>query len=67
MSAALSIPPAARGTMELLQARGHTIAARMNKYGSIRYRIDEGRELQAIEMFRWYERHYEPKSKRART
>lgn len=55
----LCIPPSPRGYIELLQARGHSVKVRSNRYGSLRYRIDGGRELQAIEMSRFYERRYE--------
>jgi len=54
-----SIPPHPRALVEMLQARGHAVTVRQNKHGSIRYRIDGGRELQAIEMDRFYMRRYE--------
>jgi len=60
------IPPYPAGVMELLRRRGHTVTARQQKTGSVRYRIDGGRELQAIEMDRFYLRTYDGKLARAR-
>jgi hypothetical protein len=54
-----SVPPYPRGIVELLRAKGHTVALRQNRHGSIRYRVDGGRELQAIEMDRLFARLYE--------
>lgn len=59
------IPPQAAGTVSLLRERGHTVAIRCNKHGSFRYRIDDGRELQFIEMSRFFERRYEPNDTKA--
>jgi hypothetical protein len=52
------IPPHPAGTVKLLRERGHAVTIRKNKHGSLRYRIDNARELQAIEMDRFYARHY---------
>jgi hypothetical protein len=59
------IPPHPAGVMELLRRRGHVVTARRNKHGSVRYRIDGGRELQAIEMDRYYLRTYDMVMERA--
>lgn len=65
MSADFFIPPHPAGVMQLLRERGHTVTARQQKTGSLRYRIDGGRELQAIEMDRFYTREYDSKLARA--
>lgn len=59
MSAAFFVPPYPAGIVALLRERGHEVAIRQQKTGSLRYRIDGGRELQAIEMDRFYARLYE--------
>lgn len=62
MSAAeseLRIPPYPAGIVKLLRDRGHAVAIRQQKTGSLRYQIDDGRELQAIEMDRYFARRYE--------
>lgn len=59
MSATFFIPPYPAAIVDLLRQRGHMVAIRQNRHGSLRYRIDGGRELQAIEMDRFYARHYE--------
>lgn len=46
------IPPAPRATIAILAARGHTIAARINRNGSPRYSVDGGRDLDAATMAR---------------
>lgn len=55
----IRIPPYPRGIVELLRQRGHMVAVRQQRTGSLRYAIDGGRELQAIEMDRFYARRYE--------
>jgi hypothetical protein len=55
----IRIPPHPRWTVELLRRRGHTVAFRQKRTGSIAYRIDGGRELKAIEMSGFYARRYE--------
>lgn len=65
MSAPFFIPPYPAAVIELLGRHGHTVTIRQQKSGSLRYRIDGGRELQAIEMDRFYVRHYESKLQRA--
>lgn len=59
------IPPQAAGTVSLLRERGHIVTIRCNKHGSFRYRIDDGRELQFIEMSRFFARKYEPNDTKA--
>jgi len=59
MSSALRIPPYPAAIIHLLTERGHNVAVRQQSTGSLRYRIDGGRELQAIEMDRFYARTYE--------
>lgn len=54
------IPPYVRGLVEILMTRGHVVSVRRNRHGSNRYRIDGGRELQAVEMDRFYLRRYGP-------
>lgn len=53
------IPPHPAGTIALLRERGHTVTVRRNKNYSLRYRIDGGREMLAIEMSRFFARRYE--------
>lgn len=65
MSAPFFIPPYPAALVQLLRDRGHTIAIRQQRTGSLRYRIDGGRELQAIEMDRFFIREYESKLERA--
>lgn len=62
MSAAFFIPPHPAGTIELLRTKGHEVTVRQDRYGSLRYRIDGGRELYAIEMSRFYSRRYEKRA-----
>ncbi len=62
MSAPFFIPPYPAGIVRLLRERGHTVTIRQQKTGSLRYRIDTGRELQAIEMDRFYARNYEKRT-----
>lgn len=51
------MPPAARSTVELLRARGHTVLVREQCTGSLRYSVlGVRRELTALELFRFYER-----------
>ena len=44
------MPPAARGTVELLRRMGHQVMVRINRSGSHRYCLDGGRELTAQEL-----------------
>lgn len=53
------IPPYPASIVRLLRQRGHTVTWRKNKHGSLRYRIDGGKEMQAIQMDRFYTRKYE--------
>jgi hypothetical protein len=46
------IPPATRASIAILRDRGHTIAARINRNGSARYRVDGRREMDAATMGR---------------
>jgi hypothetical protein len=55
----LRVPPYPAGIVLMLRNRGHKVTIRENRHGSLRYRIDGGRELQAIEMDRWYSRRYD--------
>jgi hypothetical protein len=55
----LAVPPYPAAIVELLRQHGHAVTIRRNRHGSLRYRIDGGRELQAIEMDRFYRRQYE--------
>ena len=55
----IRIPPYPRGIVELLRQRGHIVTIREQRTGSLRYAVDGGRELQAIEMDRFYTRRYE--------
>jgi hypothetical protein len=59
MSAAFRIPPYPAAIIQLLTKRGHRVTVRQQSTGSLRYRIDGGRELQAIEIDRFYARTYE--------
>lgn len=59
MSDAFRVPPHPAGTIELLRARGHAVTVRQNRNSSLRYRIDDGRELTAHQMSLFYERRYE--------
>lgn len=43
------LPPSPRATVELLRRKGHKVAVRENRTGSLRYAIDGGRELTALE------------------
>lgn len=56
------IPPVVAATIQLLAAHGHSVTVRQNRNGSNRYRLDGGRELQAIELMRFYERKYEARA-----
>ncbi len=62
MSAPFFIPPYPAAIVQLLSERGHNVTARQQRTGSVRYRIDGGRELQAIEMDRFYSRTYEKRA-----
>lgn len=44
------MPPAPRTTVEVLRSRGHTVRVRENRNGGIRYRVDDGREMNALQM-----------------
>lgn len=59
MSATFFIPPYPAAVVQLLRDRGHMVTIRQQKTGSLRYRIDGGRELRAIDMDRFYSRTYE--------
>jgi len=50
----LRIPPYPAGIVQLLRERGHEVLVRKNRNNSLRYRIDGGRELMAIEMDRFF-------------
>jgi hypothetical protein len=56
------IPPGPAGIIQLLTERGHNVTIRQQSGGSLRYRIDGGRELQAIEMDRFFSRTYEKRA-----
>jgi len=60
---AFAIPPYPRAIVELLRGRGHEVTIRQQRTGSLRYRIDGGRELTALEMDRFYARHYEARAR----
>jgi len=62
MSDAIRIPPYPAATVQLLTDRGHKVSVRQQASGSLRYRIDGGRELQAIEMDRFCARTYEQRT-----
>lgn len=47
-------PPAARSAIEIIRAKGHTVTLRMQRTGSIRYRVDGGREMTCLQMTRKY-------------
>ena len=55
----IRIPPYPAATVKLLRDRGHDVSVRQQRSGSLRYRIDGGRELMAIEMGRFYDRKYD--------
>lgn len=59
------VPPYPAGIVELLRARGHTVALRVDRNGSFRYRVDRRPEWKAIQMSRFYERTYEAPRPRA--
>jgi hypothetical protein len=44
------MPPMARGTVQMLRERGHTIKVRCNRFGSLRYTLDGERERTALEL-----------------
>lgn len=54
-----SIPPYPKAIVEMLRNRGHEVAVRQQKSGSLRYRVDANREWTALQMSRFYERQYE--------
>lgn len=58
----LFVPPLARATAELLRQRGHYVAAWPQRTGSLRYTIDAGRKLTALQMTRFYTRRYEKRA-----
>jgi hypothetical protein len=58
MSTTFPIPPYPAAIVALLRERGHEVTVRQQRTGSLCYRIDGGRELQAIEMDRYYSRTY---------
>lgn len=45
-------PPSMRAAIEILEARGHSIVWRVDRAGSIRYRVDAGREMNALAVMR---------------
>lgn len=59
MNAPFRIPPVPAGFVRLLQLRGHTVVIRQQRTGSLRYRIDGGRELTALQMDRFFSKRYE--------
>lgn len=54
----LAVPPYPRTIITLLRQRDHVVAVRRNRNGSLRYRIDGGREVDAATMDRFYTRKY---------
>jgi hypothetical protein len=44
------MPPMAQGTVKMLRDRGHTVAVRCNRNGSLRYTLDAERERTAFEL-----------------
>jgi hypothetical protein len=62
MSAAFRIPPYPEAIIHLLTERGHQVSVRQIPSGSLRYRIDAGRWLLAIEMDLFYARTYEKRA-----
>lgn len=55
----IKMPPYPAATVFLLRSRGHQVSVRQQKTGSLRYRVDGGRELLAVEMGNFYSRKYE--------
>ncbi len=55
----LRVPPHPAGTIQVLRAKGHDVTVRRDRNGSLRYRIDAGRELNALQMSALYARRYE--------
>lgn len=51
------VPPAPRASIEILRSRGHVVAVRENRNGSMRYSVDEIREMNALQMTNKF-RHY---------
>jgi hypothetical protein len=51
------MPPAPRAAVEIIRARGHVVAVREDRNGSLRYRVDGGREMTAHQMSTRF-RHY---------
>ncbi len=49
-AAELRMPPYPRHTVEILRSRGHIIAVRENRNGSLRYSVDGGREMNAHQL-----------------
>jgi hypothetical protein len=50
-------PPAVESAISILRGKGHQVEIRETKSGSLRYRVDGGRErnaLQTINQFRHY-------------
>lgn len=50
------MPPGPRGVVEELRRRGHTVAVRMNRYGSLRYKVDGRAESNAMAMTSRFDR-----------
>ncbi len=53
------MPPAARSTVELFRSRGHSVSVRQNRNGSLRYRLDGGKEKTASQLSAIYRLRYE--------
>lgn len=52
------IPPSAQGTIALFEAKGHTVTVRQTRQGSNRYRLDQERERNALELSNRWRRLY---------
>lgn len=58
-------PPATRITVALFRDRGHSVSIRLNRHGSLRYRLDGGRETDALSLSRRYAKIYEANCSRS--